>query len=622
MPSFIRTKYSFITACIIFCSAVFSLYNNSKDRDPAEPLSISWDVYGYYMHLPNTFIYHDVGMRNDKLIDGLRIKYKSSPVLYQAVGGIDGKKVNVYPIGLALAYAPGFFVAHLYAKLSGHYPADGYSAPYQWSLVITGYVFFLLGLFMSGKILLYFFNDVVSAFVLILLAFGTNYFYHCGMDVCMPHNFLFTIACFIIWFTIKWHQTFKMKYAFLLGFFIGWATISRPTELLWIIVPLLWEIKNTSNVPAKFKLLKKNRKHVLLLVFALVLAGTPQLLYWKYTSGHWMQNDHSETLSLLDPYTFKFLFSFKKGWLIYTPIMFFAFIGFIHLYKERKEIFFSLLIFTVLNIYILSSWECWWYAASFGQRPLTESYCLLMIPLGSFIQELLSKKLFIKICMGIVLSSLVFINLFQKWQFCKGIIDGERMTAAYYWKVFLKDNIPNDAGHLLEVNRNFPNGERFNGDDDDYIHASLLNEDFEGKVVEYKMRNVVDTFSYSGKKCFKIDSLIAFSPGLDEAYSEITSKYYMWIRIKAWAYPLSSPDSNNFALVVDMNTKGHLYKYNTLEARKLNLQARKWNKIEMDYLTPDIRHSSDRLEIYFWDMGKGTVFVDDMQVEALIPKKE
>src|SRR5438094_10265045 len=118
---------------MVFFSMLICKYNAIKDRSADQPFTIAWDVYGYYMHLPNTFIYGDIGMRDMKRIEEINSKYHTTPYLYQAKDGIDGKKVNVYPIGMAVAYAPGFFIAHAYAKISS-YPADGYSPPYQLSL--------------------------------------------------------------------------------------------------------------------------------------------------------------------------------------------------------------------------------------------------------------------------------------------------------------------------------------------------------------------------------------------------------------------------------------------------------------------------------------------------------
>ena len=57
-------------------------------------------------------------------------------------------------------------------------------------------------------------------------------------------DILFTLNCFILWNTIQWHKNYQFKYIFRLAFFIGLAAICRPVELIWLIVPMLWNVKN------------------------------------------------------------------------------------------------------------------------------------------------------------------------------------------------------------------------------------------------------------------------------------------------------------------------------------------------------------------------------------------
>ena len=133
---------------------------------------------------------------------------------------------------------------------------------------------------------------------------------------------------------------------------------------------------------------------------------------------------------------------------------------------------------------------------------------------------------------------------------------------------------------------------------------TILNEGFEGKTDENKMKGVCDTFSYEGKKSFRMDKDMSFSPGFNEEYAAINLKYYMWVRASAYVYPLTSPDTENFALVIDMNRKGFTYKYKAFEAKKMHLQAHKWNKISVDYLTPEIWHGSRSPRNLFLEHGK------------------
>ncbi len=92
------------------------------------------------------------------------------------------------------------------------------------------------------------------------------------------------------------------------------------------------------------------------------------------------------------PALLKGLFSWRKGWLLYTPMMALALTGFVFLKKRIPQAFWPLLIFTFANIWIITSWWSWWYGGSLGMRPMIDSYALLALPLAAFISGLLEKK--------------------------------------------------------------------------------------------------------------------------------------------------------------------------------------------------------------------------------------
>ncbi|HPB02051.1 MAG TPA: hypothetical protein PLZ67_03780, partial [Bacteroidales bacterium] len=98
---------------------------------------ISYDIYGYYLYLPQTFIYNDLSIHNPAQVLSLMEQYGSSSTFYQATLLPDGTYVMKYSMGLAILYSPFFFIAHTLAPALG-YAADGYSFPYQFSLLLNG----------------------------------------------------------------------------------------------------------------------------------------------------------------------------------------------------------------------------------------------------------------------------------------------------------------------------------------------------------------------------------------------------------------------------------------------------------------------------------------------------
>src|SRR6185436_10253555 len=112
-----------------------------------------------------------------------------------------------------------------------------------------------------------------------------------------------------------------------------------------------------------------------------ILIFLPQLFYWKHQTGSWFFNSYlNEHFYFNNPHVFYGLFSFRKGWLVYTPIMFFALAGLYTLFKTMKEFFYPVLILFLLYIYVAFSWWCWWYGGSYGQRALIDIYPFLAVP--------------------------------------------------------------------------------------------------------------------------------------------------------------------------------------------------------------------------------------------------
>lgn len=613
----IKNKISFFTYFAIILVILVCQYKAHKAKNQENPYPIAWDVYGYYLYLPATFIYNDLGLQNNKWITKTREKYSPSATFYQVAAGKNNKKVIIYNVGYSVIYSPSFFIANWLATSLG-YEQDGFSKPYQLSLFFTALLYTLVGIFMLRKISLIFFSDEITALLLLLVVLGTNYFYQATYDGIMPHNILFTLNCFIIWFTIKWHENKSIKNISLLAFFIGLASICRPTELIWILVPLLWNVNNKELFINKIKFFFKNYSQLFTFVSVLLSIVSIQLCYLKFATGNYFEfNLHSEGFSFLDPYTYKFLFSYKKGWLLYTPIMIFGVIGFYYLRKQNENIWLPLILFFVINLYVVSSWECWWYAASYSQRPMVETYTMMIFPIGYFLNWLYdNNKKWIKFSLSFFLVFLVLLNLFQTWQYKNGIIDPERMTEKYYWNVFGKTKLAEGDNYFLSVDRSQSIFYEYPNYKTNYFKKEVFNINFEND----SSQNIIDTTAASGKHSFLLNNTVQFSAAYEEKYYDLTNKNYCWIRASVWVYLTAPYNESNSALVVSTESKGKAYKYLTTNYENFNVKLNTWTEIYLDYLTPEIRHKSDKIKIYFWNMGDKPVFIDNLNVDVFEPR--
>jgi len=572
---------------------------------------LSYDVFGYYLYLPLQFIYHDLGLRDDTLINSIIEEYNSTITFYQAMKLPDGNYVMKYTMGLSFFYAPFFFIGHLLAGIF-NYPVDGFSIPYVYSIFFGNIIYTIIGIWALSNVLMRFFQVKIVILTLILIVFSTNYLLHMTMDGqnAMPQNFLFTTYALILWLSIKWHETHKLKHIILLSFICAITILSRPSEIVCLIIPLLWNVQNPNTAINKLKLLSKYKIHTFVFIAILILFASFQMIYWKTYTGEYVFYSYGanagEGFDFFRPHIMDVLFSFRKGWLIYTPIMMFAIAGFYFIYIKNRSLFFAIFIYFICNLYLVSSWSCWWYAQSFSQRALIPSYPVMAMGLGYFLTSLNNQKLIVR---GIIYACMLFfmlLNIFQVIQFKTGVMHGDRMSRPYYFRVFGKLYPNKEDKKLMLVNRTFDGNEIFDNENE-YKSKFLKKMDFN------EQEGNDSIIPYSGA-FFRLDSAIPYSPKIDVHYNQISDKDHVWVRISAYVYPTQELTENTFNLVTHFNHKDVAYKYKAFKLDTMNLKLNQWNKINMDYLTPEIRSRWDNLIIYFWYQEKHPIYIDDLQV--------
>ena len=585
---------------------------------------ISWDTLGYYLYLPAWFIYHDITIMD--WAPGLIEQYNLSDTFYQASHLPDQEgMVMKYSMGMAILYLPFFFIAHLLAEPLG-YAADGFSAPYQAAVGIGSTVYVFIGLLFTRKVLLRYFNDKVAAIVLVLLVLGTNYLQFSAYKTLMPHMPGFMITAMVLWFTIKWHDKPNWKTALILGLSIGFAALIRPTEGFILVIPLLWGVKNWSTLKEKFALLWKYRIHLGLVALGVFLGVLPQLIYWKYASGAWIFYSYGgEGFFWTRPQLSKVLFEFRKGWYIYTPIMFLATLGLGVVWRKQREIFLPLLIFLCSTIYFIACWSIWWFAASFGHRAFVQSYAMMAIPLGFLIAAVLaSKKGWLKGIFFPIVILLMALNLFQHWQFHHGLIDPVRMTQEYYWHVFLKTDHEGLDRSLLGVREFYDPSQEYIEDPSQFAIREFGVLDYEHPFEDFDSTNAnrcTNRFARDGQYSFQMDSTIEYGPGFRLEVRELNPIKNSWVRLSVDWYTEDPIDASKGILVFDFSAIGMGVKYKALDFDVLPHVPGQWNTAYLDAIIPESRYSDDILNAYVWHPNRGTIYLDNLRLEVFDPIK-
>ncbi|MES2565278.1 MAG: hypothetical protein V4565_00325 [Bacteroidota bacterium] len=585
--------------------------------------AFSHDVFGYYLYLPLTFKYHNLDIHDFDTVQALIAKYHNTESFYQAFKLDSGNWVLKYSMGMAIMFAPFYFLGDLLAQ-SLNYPTDGFSQPYQVSVLAGCFVYTVIGLIVLRKVLLYFFSDKITAIVLCVIVFGTNFFFHVSFhgQGLMSHNILFMLHAFTIWNTIRWNKDQKTKYMLYLGLSTGLSAVVRPTEIIIILFPLLYSVTSWASFKTKLvSVFKIHRLSFSLMAFIVLVIVSYQLFYWKIITGYFLFNSYSsnpaEGLNFFHPYILEVLFSFRKGWFIYSPLMLLAVCGFVTLYKKNKTVFFPLTLYVLINFYIIASWSCWWYASSYSSRALIPSYVFMAIPLGFFLQYVLSKKIGILFIALIV--SLISLNIFQTWQSSRGIIDGARMTKALYKSVFLQTTyMTEEQQKLMLIDKYGIASETFNYADTLNYQISYSHRlDFEDDLKGYPY--ATSAVFHSGQKSVVTNPNNPYAPSIFSPYKDITKKSFVWVRASAWIYSDHQLDSLAAALVINMTHKDMSYKYREEPVAGHHFQKGTWNRVEKYFLTPDFMDKRDKIHVFFWNRSDKDIFVDDVKMEVLEP---
>jgi hypothetical protein len=420
----IQSKHlSKITILIILLATIwFQFFAKRWNQEKV----IEWDVISYYTYLPATFIYKDITLEFTKAD-----KAKFSKWFWMSFNE-EGKHVVKMTMGMSILYSPFFAIAHFMAEPLGYEPS-GYSIPYRFAISIGALFYLMLGLIMLRKLLLRHFSDTATAVTLILVTLGTNLTWYASIEPGMSHVYSFTLFVVFIYLLEKWLERATITNTILLGALSGLISLVRPTNAAIGVLFLLWGISNRLELKERLKLLYARWPYIYTMVAVAICIWIPQMLYWKMQTGHFLHHSYGqEGFFFFSPNITDGLFSFRKGWLLYTPTMAFALLGLLLLPKYSKGRTISIAAFTLINIYIIFSWWCWWYGGSFGARAFIESYALLSFPLAALVQWTLSKRIYIKIASMLFFTLLLAHSIFQTFQYYYGAIHWDSMTKGAY----------------------------------------------------------------------------------------------------------------------------------------------------------------------------------------------
>lgn len=595
--------FSWKTLSIFLISLVF-LYIAYRVFVFQVPVIYSWDLFGSYIYLPLVFDQHQLVFTNLSYFEAINQQHGLTDTLYQFVQNDNGTVITKYTLGWSILMLPFYLLAELWAWM-GNYPTDGFSHPYKIMMIAGSLVYALLSLFLLRRLLLKFFTEKLSLLLILVLVFGTNFLFSQSAMLGSTHLIEFFLVICLLLQSFRFYEKLSLRSGALLGIILALIFLVRPPDLIFALIPVFWVDPRFTSFAHKFRsFFKQHLKVLLTSLLCFLLLVSLQFAYWKATAGSWFidsyANNAGEGFDWLNPHVSEFLFSFRKGWLLYTPIMVFALLGFFFwIRKDPSKRIFALTF--LLFLYIVSSWTTWWYASSFSQRAVIEAYPILLIAFGYFLLFLQQSRL--RFVLYPLIALLVFFNLFQTYQADKGIIHTHRMTQDYYWSVFGQTEPASEQQLKLLY---FDNTR-------DFIFPDELERDFR------ESKTIVKQF----KPAFKLNKETLFSPTLDMEAGEVSQKAYFVVHV-TWNYEgdTSALRGKIFYGAVFHGGKDNPYAWLGKGVEDPKLVHNPRNKtICYTYVSPHIRSRDDVIRFGAWAQAGEEITLTGVKMEVYEPKK-
>jgi len=408
-----------IATWIIFAVLVFVMgYRHKQVRFQTQnTYEFRADMESYYGYLTAAMVYGD--MRHEQE---------------------NGTDLIGTTMGLSLFYSPFFIVAHMMAPYF-HQPQNGCSPIYQLLFALASFFYVMIALLVLKRILLKYFSPLATALTLLAIGLGSNLFFYTAHKAPLPHASSFALITLFLYLVIRWYEEPNERKSVFLGFVFGLIVLIKPSNLIAGILFLGWGVNGLSSLRVRIGLLLRNWRNLIVLLVLFLSVWIPQLIYWKALTGTYIFNFYSLSGNRFlpdSPFIGELLFSFSKGWFIYTPVMLLACAGFIFLRRRIGDGIPVILIYLIVQVYLLSGWSHGWSGSSFGLRSFVDIYGVMALPLAALVDRALKHRRVLAIGMGALLAFLVYVNQVQTYQYTRGIIGETGMTKEDYWLNFLK----------------------------------------------------------------------------------------------------------------------------------------------------------------------------------------
>jgi len=605
-------KANVVRYAVLFCLIIaswFSYFHRWQGNDGyGWEATVDGDAKGYYAFLPAYYIYGDPSFTFYKLPGNESItRYYNDRFRVKTSSG----QVNKNYAGTAMLIGPFFVMGHLLAKVSGE-PLTGYSWPYMFILIVGALFYFGLGLLAVASLLRsYNLSEYAIAFTILLVGAGTNLLYYTSIHAAMPHVYSFFL---IAVFALLWRRYFiypQNKLLLLSGFVFGLIVLVRPVNgIALFALPFL--APSPARLQSFFFEINTRLKVIagsLLLFFGVLFIQL--LLYKTQTGTWWVWSYGDEGFRFNDPHIVDVLFSFKKGLLVYTPVMLLSFAGIGLLFRRSNYSGITWLIFICCITYIISSWWSWFYGDGFGLRAYIDFFPLMAVPLAFSGEWIIVRSKIIRSLLLFLCLLFLLLNLVQTFQYRYRIIHPVEMNFEKYRFIFLKTG----AAYRDII-----------GGDNEYIYPELSKEpvavwfnNFENTPVNWSgAKAIASVHAFSGTMTDLYNHEREWGTNLTLQVADLPFPSAQLFAVVSYRRLQTEPGACNklyLACAVDDST-GKNISWKGFRANEYPVaDTTRWMYTEARFRLPEHLQQGERLNFYFWNQEKTRFEVDDIRVE-------
>jgi hypothetical protein len=594
LPATLKKYGVEVLTILIFISAIMN--HNRSDRNDANVLKA--DALGYYAYLPAVFIYHDSAFSFKTYYEDT---YYGASDHVEFRNKVEGHYVNKYFSGVALMQLPFFLIAHSIALVL-HLPADGYSTIYNWALIIAAVFYLFLAFKALKKLLLSFHDNVFHVLAVIaIIYFGTNLFHYSAREPGMSHLFIFSVSCVFALALYRLCFTPAPKWVVLSLVCFGLIIAIRPVDVLMVgLFPIV-----AGSWRTMWSALQYTLKNPIYLIAGLLLSCIPsviQSILWHWQTGHYFVYSYgNEGFNWSRPEIINILFSYSRGWFVYTPVAFIGLLGILLYWRKDKFRVTASLIFIAVAVYVLSCWWWWSFGCGFGHRAFID---FLLIPaLGLTWLFKMANKSWMKMSLLVLGVALIALNQIQDLQYRRYIFRWNEMDRTAYWKIFLKtsynyDGIVWQDANALRVKTS--KGIRVTYEN----NFDAANTWMGGKIV-------VTDHAFSGRNVAEINHDIQTSPVLQQPLMPCDTA----IQAAVWFYG-GQPDNSVLSVKMVRNTS--IIMQDSTRLLIFSDRNNTWTEAVFHKRLPKGIQPGDMIQVYVSNAGSNErLMLDNFKVDML-----